>query len=113
MFWLPFGTAAAVVGLALMTIGVARTAADANLFSSVWFDGGLGLLAIGAALLLLSLILFLSRRRDAAQTSQTAATAATTERDARHARDQEAIRGYFKERDRLFRLWERDRKNRR
>ncbi len=110
MFWLPFGRAAAVVGLAFMTIGVTRTAAGANLFSSVWFDGGLGVLAIGAALLLWSLQLFLGRRRDAGQTNP---PPATTERDARQVRDQEAIRGYFKERERLFRLWERDRKNRR
>jgi hypothetical protein len=47
MFWLAFGTAAAVIGLALMTIGVSRTARGDSLLSSGWFDGGLGLLALG------------------------------------------------------------------
>jgi hypothetical protein len=113
MFWLPFGTAASVIGLAVMTIGVTRTSANANLLSNVWFDGGLGLLAVGAALLLWSLFLFLSRRRDAARL-----TAPDTQTDPKKAKDEaslEAVRGYFKERERLFQMWqkEKDRKDRR
>lgn len=109
MFWLAFGTAASVIGLALMTIGVSRSASGANLLASPWFDGGLGLLALGAVLLLLSLFLFLGRRRDARE----ATTPSAASNDPKQASEQEAIRGYFKERERLFRMWERDRKNRR
>ena len=44
MFWLAFGTAASVIGLALMTIGVSRSAPRGDLLTSLWFDCGLGLL---------------------------------------------------------------------
>lgn len=94
MFWLAFGTAAAVIGLALMTIGVTRSAPGANLFGSSWFDFGLGLLALGGLLLLWALGLYAARRRAAG--SETAA------RD----RDAEAVRGYFAERQRLFKMWD-------
>jgi hypothetical protein len=63
MFWLAFGTAAAVIGLALMTIGITRLPAAGNPLTSAWFDGGLALLGLGALLLLWALLLFLSRRR--------------------------------------------------
>ena len=109
MFWLPFGTAAAVIGLALMTIGVTRLPTNANVFDSVWFDVGLGLLAIGALLLLWSLVLFVGHRREAAQ--------ATSMADPAQARDldwkSEAVRGYYKERENLFRTWQRDRQEKR
>lgn len=103
MFWLAFGTAAAVIGLALMTIGVSRSAQGANLLASAWFDGGLGLLVIGAAMLVWALLLFLSRRREApsgaspdvAQTTMT-----------------EAIRGYYAERRKLFDMWDREKTDR-
>src|SRR5689334_72307 len=98
MFWLPFGTAAAVIGLALMTIGITRLGAAQSVWTSVWFDGGLGLLAIGALLLLWSLILFLSRRRGAL---------ATVDPATRQGHDTdwkgEAVRGYYREREQLFR----------
>jgi hypothetical protein len=107
MFWLPFGTAAAVIGLALMTIGVTRLPASANVFSSVWFDAGLGLLALGALFLLWSLWLFLGRRREAAEGISPANPARTKNPDWKS----EAVRGYYRERDRLFRIWERDQKD--
>jgi len=104
MFWLAFGTATAVIGLALMTIGVTRSSPRENLLSSPWFDGGLGVLVLGALLLLWALGLFLSRRRDATPTS-----------DPKSAADADwmgqAVRGYYKERDSLFRMWQKDRKN--
>jgi hypothetical protein len=109
MFWLPFGTAAAVIGLALMTIGVTRLPANANVFGSVWFDGGLGVLAVGGLLLLWSLILFLSRRREAAQTMSVAEAAHTGDPDWKS----EAVRGYYKERENLFKTWQRDQKAKR
>ncbi|HKW58659.1 MAG TPA: hypothetical protein VJR46_02770 [Candidatus Dormibacteraeota bacterium] len=95
MFWLAFGTAAAVIGLALMTIGVTRSPSGANLLTSRWFDFGLGLLAVGALLLLWALGLYVARRR--AGSSQTAS----------QDRDAEAVRGYFAERRKLFDMWER------
>lgn len=98
MFWLPFGTAAAVIGLALMTIGVTRTPSGANLFSGVWFDAGLGLLAVGALLLLWSLGLYLARRRTQLQSS--------SKSDGGGDVMTEAVKGYYAERDKLFKLWE-------
>ena len=108
MFWLAFGTAAAVIGLALMTIGVTRSAAGASLLTSVWFDVGLVILGIGGLLLLWALGLYLARRRAAAQAQLTAGepgahTDATTE----------AVRGYYAERARLFGIWERQQKGNR
>ena len=108
MFWLAFGTAAAVIGLALMTIGVTRLPGGANVFASAWFDGGLALLGVGALLLLWALVLFLGRRRGATELTESA----ETKKAGRDWKD-EAVRGYYREREQLFRLWERDRKNRR
>src|SRR5712692_3368218 len=71
MFWLAFGTAAAVIGLALMIIAVSRSAPGDKLLTSRWFGGGLGLLAIGALLLLWALWLFLAHRRAEAKTKAT------------------------------------------
>ena len=107
MFWLAFGTAAAVIGLALMTIGVTRLPAGANVFDSGWFDVGLGLLVLGVAPLLWALLLFLGRRRGAGQAIQ---AAEGTPVDPKKAAEVEAVRGYFNERERLFGLWERERK---
>jgi hypothetical protein len=105
MFWLAFGTAAAVIGLALMTIGVTRASPRENLLASPWFDGGLAVLVLGAVLLLWALGLFLGRRRgvqsDAASTTPTKSAEA------------EAVRGYYAERQKLFQMWERDQKARR
>jgi hypothetical protein len=109
MFWLPFGTAAAVIGLALMTIGVTRLPANANVFGSAWFDGGLGVLAVGGLLLLWSLVLFLSRRREAAQATSMADPAQVKDLDWKS----EAVRGYYRERENLFRTWQKDRKEKR
>ena len=89
MFWLPFGTAAAVIGLALMTIGVTRLSPSGNLFGSVWFDGGLGILALGAVLLLWSLWLFLNRRRGVN-------TAIETKPRAGDDWKGDAVRGYYR-----------------
>ena len=107
MFWLPFGTAAAVIGLALMTIGVTRQPASANVFGSVWFDSGLSLLAVGVLLLLWALVLFLSRRRQATSPDQPEPTEHKTEGDWKS----DAVRGYYKERETLMRSWLKDRKN--
>jgi hypothetical protein len=109
MFWLPFGTAAAVIGLALMTIGVTRLPANDSVFGSLWFDVGLGLLAVGALLLLWSLVLFLSHRRQAARAIARADTAQATDGDWKS----EAVRGYYKERENLFRTWQKDQKEKR
>jgi hypothetical protein len=109
MFWLPFGTAAAVIGLALMTIGVTRLPANASVFASLWFDVGLGLLAVGALLLLWSLVLFLSHRRQAARALSRADSAQATDGDWKS----EAVRGYYKERENLFRTWQKDQKEKR
>lgn len=105
MFWLPFGTAAAVIGLALMTIGVTRLPANANVFGSVWFDAGLGLLAVGGLLLLWSLVLFLGRRRGAAQAMSPSDPARSEDVDWKS----EAVRGYYRERENLFKTWQKDR----
>ena len=107
MFWLPFGTAAAVIGLALMTIGVTRLTGTQSVFNSPWFDAGLALLAVGALLLLWSLVLFLTRRRAAPATMSNDGPSKAKEGDWKA----DAVQGYYRERENLFRLWERDRKN--
>jgi hypothetical protein len=109
MFWLPFGTAAAVIGLALMTIGVSRLPANASVFGSAWFDVGLGLLVVGGLLLLWSLVLFLGRRREKAQAITTADTEQKRDEDWKGA----AVRGYYKERETLMRRWMNQTKDRR
>jgi|SRR5690242_10575862 len=109
MFWLPFGTAAAVIGLALMTIGVTRLPTNANVFDSVWFDVGLGLLAIGALLLLWSLMLFVGHRREAAQATSSTPPAQGRDLDWKS----EAVRGYYRERENLFKTWQKDRQEKR
>lgn len=104
MFWLAFGTAAAVIGLALMTIGATRLPSGASLFGSVWFDVGLGLLAVGGLLLLWALGLYVARRRDKALSG-----------DRMPAGDggmAEAIKGYYAERNQLFKMWDRQQKRR-
>ncbi|HET7466756.1 MAG TPA: hypothetical protein VFL29_08815, partial [Candidatus Dormibacteraeota bacterium] len=106
MFWLAFGTAAAVIGLALMTIGVTRSAAGADLFGSGWFDGGLGLLALGGLMLLWALGLYLARRRAGAQ----------AEGGAKSGKEDvmaEAVRGYYAERDKLFKMYGKQEKTKR
>jgi type VI protein secretion system component VasK len=105
MFWLAFGTAAAVIGLALMTIGITRLPNAANPLGSVWFDGGLSLLAIGALLLLWALWLFLGRRRAAALESPSTSGPSAAPAPEKQA-EVEAVRGYFAERDRLFKMYE-------
>ena len=107
MFWLAFGTAAAVIGLALMTIGVSRSSTGANLLASPWFDGGLGLLVIGVMLLLAALWLFLRRRAAPMVTGEPPAGQKGPDTEA------EAVRGYFAERERLFKMWDRLQKDRR
>ena len=112
MFWLAFGTAAAVIGLALMTIGVTRLPAGANVFTSYWFDAGLGLLAIGILLLLWALGLYLARRgRSDGQLAQPS-RAKGEHGEAAGDMLSEAVRGYYAERERLMKMWERDRKRR-
>ena len=97
MFWLPFGTAAAVIGLALMTIGVTRTPSGGNLLSESWFDIGLALLGVGALLLLWSLALYLARRRSALQSS--------VKPDGGGDVMTEAVKGYYAERNKLFDMY--------
>lgn len=109
MFWLPFGTAAAVIGLALMTIGITRLPADANALSSLSFDGGLGLLAVGVLFLLWSLWLFLGQRRATALQSLSKADSSAGPPPEKTA-ETEAVRGYYAERERLFRLYEEQQK---
>jgi hypothetical protein len=111
MFWLAFGTAAAVIGLALMTIGVSRSARGDNLLTSGWFDGGLGLLAFGALLLLWALWLFLAHRRAAAKTLGAGASPSGSETASENP-EVEAVRGYYQERDKLIDMWDRYEKRR-
>ena len=107
MFWLAFGTAAAVIGLALMTIGVTRMPAGANVFISAWFDVGLGLLVLGGVLLLWALLLYLARRRAAIQ-SGAGPSAESGGADDKMA---EAIKGYYAERNQLFKMWDRQQRS--
>lgn len=115
MFWLAFGTAAAVIGLALMTIGVTRTASGGNLMASVWFDGGLGLLAVGAVLLLWALWLFLSRRR--AVGAESAPSVPQAQAGSTTNSTTEAVKGYYREREKLMdkamQIWEEQQRSRR
>lgn len=106
MFWLAFGTAAAVIGLALMTIGVTRSAPANNLLASLWFDGGLGLLAIGVLLLLWALWLFAFRRRSAQDP-----TAPGHEKSSPDVTS-EAVRAYYREREKLFDIYDREKSGR-
>lgn len=117
MFWLAFGTASAVIGLAMMTIGATRSAAGASLLDSPWFDGGLALLALGALLLLWALWLYLARRRH--REALVAAVPGTGEEAER--RDDgmhgdlmtEAVRGYYREREKLMKIWDKQERERR
>ena len=111
MFWLAFGTAAAVIGLALMTIGVSRSAPGDNLLMSRWFGGGLGLLAIGALLLLWALWLFLAHRRAEAKTKATGGSQSGSQAASENP-EVEAIRGYYRERDKLMDMWDTHERNR-
>ena len=111
MFWIAFGTAAAVIGLALMTIGVSRSAPGDNLLASRWFGGGLGLLVIGALLLLWALWLFLVHRRAEAKTKATGGLQSGSQ-TAPENPEVEAIRGYYRERDKLMDIWDKHERNR-
>lgn len=123
MFWLAFGTAAAVIGLALMTIGATRSTPGANLLGSRWFDTGLGLLALGGLLLLWALLLYLLRRRTGAQGQETSdAPAASLDKNPPSNGETfekgadwkaEAVRGYYAERDKMLKLWDRQERKRR
>ena len=117
MFWLPFGTAAAVIGLALMTIGVTRLTAAASVWSSGWFDAGLAVLGIGGVLLVWSLALFLTRRRNAAAGTAAADPAQATSAGPAKAKDKdwlaEAVRGYYRERETLFRTRQNEQRKKR
>ncbi len=110
MFWLAFGTAAAVIGLALMTIGVTRSSPGANLLASLWFDVGLAILAIGGLLLLWALVLYLARRRDEVRGTE---RTPGEPRAAPASKDVEAIRGHYAERRRMLDIWDRQQRSRR
>jgi hypothetical protein len=110
MFWLAFGTAAAVIGLALMTIGATRSAPGANLLASLWFDGGLGLLAFGGLLLLWALALYLLRRR--AEAHAALVRVDSRPEQAKESAELEAVKGYYRERERLIETYERQEKDR-
>jgi hypothetical protein len=111
MFWLAFGTAAAVIGIALMTIGVARAAPGGNLLASLWFDGGLGLLGAGGLLLLWALALYLARRRDETPSTESSPTGTAATR-ARKDWKADAIQGYYSERKKLFDMWDKKQRSR-
>jgi hypothetical protein len=107
MFWLAFGTAAAVIGLALMTIGVTRSAPGASLMANAWFDGGLLLLVIGALMLVGALWLYLVHRRAPASSLAAGEPQAPSENPMA-----EAVRGYYAERRKLFEMWDPRERNR-
>jgi hypothetical protein len=111
MFWIAFGTASAVIGLALMTIGVSRSAPGNNLLTSPWFSGGLGLLVIGALLLLWALWLFLVHRRAEAKTTTTSVAQSSSQAVPENP-EAEVIRGYYRERDKLIDMWDAHERNR-
>lgn len=123
MFWLAFGTAAAVIGLALMTIGATRSVPGANLLASGWFDTGLGLLALGGLLLLWALLLYLLRRRAGGQPQETSGAPRSSPARERQSSGEavdtsgdwkaEAVRGYYAERDKMLKIWDRQDRNRR
>ena len=112
MFWLAFGTAAAVIGLALMTIGVSRSTQGGNLLTSFWFDSGLGILAVGALLLLFALWLYLARRRVEAKGPAHESSPQGTQANPADT-NTEAIRGYYSDRERIMKMWDRQERNRR
>jgi hypothetical protein len=111
MFWIAFGTAAAVIGLALMTIGVSRSAPGDNLLTSPWFGGGLGLLVIGALLLLWALWLFLMHRRADAKTKAADGLQSGSQAALENPMG-EAVRGYYREREKLIDMWDAHERNR-
>lgn len=111
MFWIAFGTAAAVIGLALMTIGVSRSGPGDNLLASPWFGGGLGLLVIGVLLLLWALWLFLVHRRAEAKTKATGGPQSGSQ-TASDNPEAEAVRGYYREREKLIDMWDAHERNR-
>jgi hypothetical protein len=117
MFWLAFGTASVVIGLALMTIGATRSASGASLFDSPWFDTGLGLLVLGALLLFWALWLYLARRRDSAAQVAAGSRTEVEGKQGGHGKKSdtmtEAVRGYYAERDKLIKIWEKHERDRR
>ena len=108
MFWLAFGTAAAVIGLALMTIGVTRSSARANLLASPWFDGGLAVLVLGGLLLLWALLLYLRRRRVETRAGGVPGPGVDVGDTMT-----EAVRGYYREREKLIDMYDRKENRRR
>ena len=113
MFWLAFGTAAAVIGLALMTIAVTRSARGDNLLTSFWFDGGLGLLFVGALLLLWALVLYLRHRRGEATALSATPGGPGGQQGPAPDTMTEAVRGYYAEREKLIDVWDRQQRSRR
>src|SRR5262249_29499286 len=95
MFWLPFGTTAAVIGLALMTIGVTRLWASQSVGSGFGFGAGLGPLPSGALLLLGALVLSLPRRGEAPGASRAAGPPGAKGEDWKA----DAVRGYYRDRE--------------
>src|ERR1700747_2761018 len=110
MFWLAFGTAAAVVGIALMTIGVARSAPGGNLVANLWFDGGLVLLAAGGLLLLWALVLYLARRRGETHSTESSPRGAGTTPVSKDWKA-EAVEGYYAERKKMLDMWDRQQRS--
>jgi hypothetical protein len=111
MFWLAFGTAAAVIGIALMTIGVTRSAPGENLLGSRWFDGGLVLLVAGALLLLWALALYLARRRNLAHSTDPSGTGTAATPGSKDWKA-DAIQGYYAEREKMLDIWDRQQRSR-
>jgi len=100
MFWLPFGTAAAVIGLALMALAASRLPSGADLLSNGLFDAGLGLLLVGAGMLLWSLGLYIAHRRGVGG-SETAG-GGPSKAQAKDEMMRDALHLYYAERDKLF-----------
>jgi len=61
-FWVALGAAVVLASSIPLGIGVARTPHDQTLWSCGWFIAGVGIFAIGALMLLWSLVLFLAHR---------------------------------------------------
>ena len=64
MFWATVVGAPFALGAILIAIGLDRTAAKSQLWSSLWFDGGVAAAAVGAGMLVWALVLYQRHQRE-------------------------------------------------
>jgi hypothetical protein len=63
MFWVTLGGPIAAIGGILAGIGVFQVGSGGNLWANAWFDAGVVVVVLGAAMLLWALVLFLAQRQ--------------------------------------------------